>query len=359
MQIQIEDLENLALGAAILGSGGGGSPSYNRLIAQNMIEKYGPVKMLKVEKLSENDLVVPVAFMGAPLVGIEKIPSGKEFAQIVEAIEKHTNRRVTALISGEIGGGNALTPIWAAAMLKLPIVDGDLIGRAFPELQMTACTIKGIPPAPAFMADSLGNHVTLNASDPLTIERFARQITIGMGSRAAIAFHLLDANQAKDTVVRGSVSKALEIGRSITHAKNQNLNPITALLKATQGIRLASGMLTDINYNIEGGFLKGSVILLDECGKEITILFQNEYLLASSKDEILSTTPNIIMLTEQGTCAPITSAALRYGLRVDLITFAPADIWLTPKGLSLVGPQYFGYDTDYIPINSINKVRSI
>ena len=59
-----EDLECMSLGAAILGSGGGGSPSYNLMIAQHMINTYGPVQMLEIDDLKHDDLVVPVAFMG-------------------------------------------------------------------------------------------------------------------------------------------------------------------------------------------------------------------------------------------------------------------------------------------------------
>ena len=45
-------------------------------------------------------------------------------------------RRVTALLAAEAGGGNCLEPLVVGARLGLPVVDGDLMGRAFPELQV-------------------------------------------------------------------------------------------------------------------------------------------------------------------------------------------------------------------------------
>ena len=39
-------------------------------------------------------------------------------------------------MSGEVGGGNGVGALLLAARLGLPAVDGDLMGRAFPELQV-------------------------------------------------------------------------------------------------------------------------------------------------------------------------------------------------------------------------------
>ncbi len=38
----------------------------------------------------------------------------------------------------EIGGGNAIQPLMAAAHLKRPVIDSDMMGRAYPEAQMTS-----------------------------------------------------------------------------------------------------------------------------------------------------------------------------------------------------------------------------
>ena len=39
-------------------------------------------------------------------------------------------------MSIEIGGMNGIDPLLTAAVLELPVVDADLMGRAFPELQV-------------------------------------------------------------------------------------------------------------------------------------------------------------------------------------------------------------------------------
>jgi hypothetical protein len=51
---------------------------------------------------------------------------------------------------------------------------------------------------------------------------------------------------------------------------------------------------------------------------------------------------------ETGT--PITTETLRYGYRVVVIGMPCYKTWRTEAGLKLVGPRYFGYDIDYVPI---------
>lgn len=51
---------------------------------------------------------------------------------------------VTAMFAAEIGGVNSFEPIIVGAMMDLPIVDADGMGRAFPEIQVIAIPTVGI-----------------------------------------------------------------------------------------------------------------------------------------------------------------------------------------------------------------------
>ena len=75
--IGVADLDDIAIGGAILGTGGGGDPYIGKLMAQQAIRKFGPVRMIEVDELDDDALVVPCAMMGAPTVMIEKIPQGR------------------------------------------------------------------------------------------------------------------------------------------------------------------------------------------------------------------------------------------------------------------------------------------
>jgi uncharacterized protein len=41
---------------------------------------------------------------------------------------------------------------------------------------------------------------------------------------------------------------------------------------------------------------------------------------------------------------------VRYGYRVAVVAMPCTPKWRTEKGLALVGPCYFGYDVDYVPV---------
>src|SRR5438309_956362 len=72
------DLEDLAVGAAVLGTGGGGNPYIGKLLAQQAIRQHGPVTLVDVDEVPDDALVVPSAMMGAPTVMVEKLPRGDE-----------------------------------------------------------------------------------------------------------------------------------------------------------------------------------------------------------------------------------------------------------------------------------------
>lgn len=344
--VKIEDLESLALGAAILGSGGGGSPLYDRMITAHMMENHGLVKLISLDELNEDDLVVPVAFMGAPLVSMEKIASGHEFPALLATLEKKMGRKVSALMPGEIGGANAFTPLWVGAMMGLPVLDADTLGRAFPEIQMSSCTVHGVSPCPAFLADSKGNVVTIEAKDSHTVEHIARHVTMSFGSHAALAIYLMDGLTARKSVIPGTITQAIAIGKSIIIAREAKNSPTAAVVQAGKGFQLASGIVTDVDHKVENGFLNGKIIVETSFQEQIEILYQNEFLLAQKNGKALAVTPDIIMLMEQETGVPITSPSLNYGLRVDIIVLPSPDIWKTEEGLKLVGPGYFGFNLD-------------
>ena len=62
----------------------------------------------------------------------------------------------------EIGGLNALLPLVSGAALGLPVVDGDLMGRAFPRLPQTVLAIAGIGAGPIALVGASGETVVFD-----------------------------------------------------------------------------------------------------------------------------------------------------------------------------------------------------
>ena len=353
--ITADDLEDLATGAAVLGTGGGGDPYIGMLMARQAIRKNGPVRLIDVSELADDALVVPAAMMGAPTVMVEKLPQGDELTLAFTKLETYLGRKIDAVLCGEAGGMNSTTPVVVAAETGLPLVDGDGMGRAFPELQMVSFTMHGVKATPMVMTDDKGNSIVLNTVDNRWTERLARAATIEMGGSALIAFYAMDGATAKRAVLRGTVSQALDIGRALRHAHEEKRDGVEALATHLGAHRLFGGKIVDVSRRTVGGFARGEALIegVDgDAGTRCRVEFQNEFLVARTDERVLATTPDLITILDADDGRPITTESLRFGFRVDVLGIACDPQWRTAAGIDLVGPAYFGYDIPYVPVES-------
>ncbi len=348
-----QNIEDIALGAAVLGTGGGGDPYVGKLMARQAIRDYGPVKLYTLDELDDDDLVVPTAMMGAPTVLNEKMPNGDDLVNAFESLARYSGKPVKATMSIEAGGLNSLVPVYNAARTGLPMVDCDGMGRAFPELQMVTHTLCGISATPMAMADERGNKVIIETITNKWTETFARSITVDMGAMAMIALYAATVGQLKQCAVPGTITKAEEIGRTIRRARLQEEDPVDTVREVVGGFLVFRGKIGDVERRTEGGFARGEAHLIgvDEfAGQELVLSFQNEHLAARIDGEFRVTVPDLITLLDLDTGEPITTEAMRYGYRVAVIAIPCSEKWRTPEGLKLVGPRYFGYDVDYVQV---------
>ena len=155
--IDVADLDDIAIGGAILGTGGGGDPYIGKLMAQQAIRKYGPVRLIDVDEMNDDELVVPCAMMGAPTVMVEKMPQGDEIMEAFRKLEQFLGQKIGAVLCAEAGGLNSTIPFIVGAAARLPLVDGDGMGRAYPEIQMVTFTMHGVSATPMVVVDDKGN----------------------------------------------------------------------------------------------------------------------------------------------------------------------------------------------------------
>jgi DUF917 family protein len=289
------DLDDLAVGAAILGTGGGGNPYVGKLLARAAIREHGPVTIVDVDEVQDDALVVPSAMMGAPTVIVEKLPSGEESLQAFAALQEHLGREITHTMPIEAGGLNSTMPFTVAARLGLPVVDADGMGRAFPEVQMVTATIYGIPATPMALADEKGNVVLLDRTvDNRWTERFARSITVDMGSTALVAQYALSGQQLKQAMVPGTLRLATELGALVREARARHDDPVAAIVERLSGRRLFTGKITDVARRTVAGFTRGQASIegLDaDAGAELVLEFQNEFLVARRGEDVLASAP--------------------------------------------------------------------
>lgn len=352
-RVGVRDMDDLALGAAVLGTGGGGDPHIGKLTAAEAIRRHGDVTLIDPGDLADDDLILPVAMMGAPTVMVEKLPRGDEIVRAAEGLQAYLGRPIRAVTPIEAGGLNSTTPFIVATHLGVPLVDADGMGRAFPELQMVTMTLHGIMATPMAIGDEKGNTAILNTVDNAWAERIARTMTIQMGGVAMIALYAMTGAQARRALVPGTVSLAIQLGRAIRDARARKTDPIEGILRLTRGRRLFKGKIMDVRRRTERGFARGEATIqgLDaDTGHEMAIQFQNENLIARRDGEVVATVPDLITVLDAETGEPVTTETLRYGFRVVVVGMPCAEAWRGAAALALVGPRVFGYDVDYSPL---------
>lgn len=361
MQLINEQLDDLVLGAVFLATGGGGDPFVPQLLTAQALKRFGSVKMIQPDDLADDAFVACIGGVGAPTVSLELLPSIAESVAPVKAFEQQTGKKLDALVSFEIGGANSLVPIIAAAATGIPIVDGDGMGRALPEAQMMTYAIEGVKPTPAIACDYEGNLTTFTTGNTATYERHIRSLAMSSGGMITTIEHPMSGAQLKAAIIPGTVSFSIELGRVL----RENRGTAKAMLPHLQEVfshsiygecrLLISGKVTDKATRIVGGYDIGSaaIIAFENENEQLHIDIKNEYLVATKNSELKASVPDLIVIVDYETCTPINAERLRYGQRVAVFAVGCPDYFKSDKALEAVSPKCFGFDLEYVPLESL------
>jgi DUF917 family protein len=349
--ITADDIEALAVGSWILGTGGGGSPYLGLLNMRRLYAEGHRVELMSPLDLADDAWVAVVSNMGAPLVGQERLADSRNIARAVALQERVSDIKFAAVMSLEIGGNNAIQPLMAACHLGLPVVDADTMGRAYPEAQMTSVAVGDLKPYPCALYDPRGvEAVVTQVPSWKWMERASRKICVEMGSIASTCKAPRTGREVKDWGIHFTVSKAIGIGRRVREARRRHADPIAAILDETGGKTLFCGKIVDVARRATEGFLRGRAVIegLDaDRGARLDIEFQNEWVVAWRDGVPLAMSPDLICVLDTVSGDAFGTETVRYGIRVTVVALPAPPVFLTPKGLEHVGPRAFGYDLDF------------
>ncbi|KMQ46943.1 hypothetical protein A7C99_7054 [Trichophyton rubrum] len=391
------DLEFIASGTGVLGTGGGG-PSYQQyLIALECLRKKGKRKMrvVKPESMADTDVCVFASWYGAPSVSSERIPQGNELIRSVEESIKLTrHEKFHAIMADEIGGGNGMVTFPTAVHYDIPTIDGDLMGRAYPTIQHGTPYVYGETISPCALADSKGNvSVVMHAESNQRIETMLRTTCVELGLFTSVSAAPLTGKAIKKYAVENTMSQAWYLGRAIHLARREKVDVIEAIFKTTPGRLLYTGKIIDVHRDVSRGYTMGYCILAPLSSDEVAdsydntnstsssssstetqphliIPFQNEYLYAAHvsnldkpqeaiNQDVICTVPDLISILDKDGEA-VGSQELKYGLRVRVIGMAAHPLWTQDqRGLDVGGPKYFGLDMEWKSIGKYQRPRSV
>ncbi len=351
-ELTLEDLDDMVLGATLLGTGGGGDPYIARLMVRQAIEDYGPIRIMSPEEIDPDGLVLTAAVIGAPTVIVEKVPAGTEFTSCVRALASYLGKEPVAMMPVEVGGMNTLVPLAVAAELNLPVIDADTMRRAFPQIEMCVLTLAGISASPASVADEKGNVVVFEATSNQVTERLVRASVMQLGMANGISCYPLTGQQVRDHAIQGSMSYCIELGRRLAAVQRGEAGAFDEFLTFAEGRLYFSGKIIDLDRRTTAGFARGTVVLeaLGDPSRTLRVEIQNELLIAFEDGRPVITTPDLICFLDYENAQPITTETLAYGQRVNVIGMPCAPEWHKPGMLDIVGPRAFGYDVEYVPM---------
>lgn len=354
------DIDYICCGAGILGTGGGGSPYLGNLLLKKSLKAGKKIRIISLEDLKPEEFVSWVAFYGAPLIQIEKLPGGNEVKysldELINGHLKYQNKTLSALMAVEIGGLNSTIPLVLSSELGIPAIDGDFMGRAYPELQMCTPFIYNVKkPYPICISDDCSNSFTLNKVKddcPKRAESLFRHLIMKMGCFVGMASDAFDRNELEALLVRDSLTKAWELGKAVYEARSAKKDFVEGLEGKKLGKKIFEGKIVDVTRNINTGFLKGEVHLVgvnDFTKKTMLVEFQNENLIAVETDEEKMTVerakvPDLIGILDIDNFEAIMTEDYRYGLRVVVVCLPCDPLLLTPQAVMRCGPKAFGYD---------------
>ncbi|MGO9452576.1 MAG: DUF917 domain-containing protein [Candidatus Binataceae bacterium] len=365
-EIRRRDISAFTLGSTVLGCGGGGNSYYGQLVARRLLADDSAVAVIDVDEMDPESFAITPAAVGAPLVCLEKPPSLIALHAGLESVKAALRGRVSAFFAGEIGGLQCIFPLLLAAEAGLPMLDGDGMGRAFPELQMTTFAIygttHGLPRALSGDRGLLSAGIpkddasmrSHSAHEPrgIRFERVVRRVCAAEGGLIYLT-SAFDQESLRRTLVRGSISLALRIGRAVESARAARRDPIAAIVEAAEGKRFVTGKIVDVERQFRAGHDWGTVRIEgvdDDRGRGAEIAFKNEYLVLRFGDHVALTVPDLITLIETETGTPVSTDILRPGLRVTVVGLPASPLLRTAAALKSVGPGAFGYDLSYVSL---------
>ncbi|MFV0386031.1 DUF917 domain-containing protein [Paracoccus sp. (in: a-proteobacteria)] len=349
------DILALEIGSGILGTGGGGNPYLGKLRAlQTMREGY-ELKVLPIGSLDDDAKVIAMGGIGAPLVSIERIKEGREGLRCLRGLEERLGIKADAVGCEEIGGQNSMEPLVTAALAGLPVVDGDGMGRAFPEMQMTTYAIYGHHSTPSMMCDPHGNAVCFeHAISEKWHETMARACVISQGGASVLASAPMSGAFFKRYAIPDSYTKAIGLGHAVMDARRNHDDPIATICTREGGKHVFSGKIIDLKRHFARGFNVGvaSIEGLDDCrGSAAEITIQNEFLIFRRDGEMQVCVPDLVVVLDLDSGLPITTEMLRYGQRIAVLALPCHELLRTPQALDVIGPAAFGYpDLVYRPL---------
>ena len=319
MICDLETLEALVYGGAILGGGGGGSMREGLRLIRLALE-LGTPKIVPLTDVDPDQWVVTVSAVGAPAAA-HKFVKPMDYVHAVEKVADRLGGEVGGLIQNEMGGLASANGLIQSAVLGIPIIDAPCNGRAHPIALMGSLGLHKISNYRSIQAACGGNpdegrRVELLVEGNINrCSAVVREGSVQAGGMVAVARNPVRAAVLKDKAAVGAVMETMKLGQSFGEAKRMGASIEEAVAQSLGGKVVAREKVTRVELTTKGGFDVGQVIL----SGDYELAFWNEYILLEAGGRRLYTFPDLIATLDAATHQPVSTAQIAEGDEVFII----------------------------------------
>lgn len=374
-----QEVRDLIVGSAIVATRGNLKPIAGlvRSSAEALLAEGKPFRIIALEDLPDDWTVAEAAGrIGGgsawPEVAarmkdrrVPAVPSSEGRRLALQALSRSVGRDIDAVVRSEAAGAT-IAAFQAAIANGLPVVDACPTGRAVPEVTQSLPFINGISPAPAAFVSRWGDVVVVDrAADYSRVEDIGRSLAVGSGGTVLMAGTAMSGKEARRVLIPGSITENIAFGRAVREARERGDDPIDALLDVAGGFRLFRGTVTQIQGRDDQGFNWWDVKLDgtgEFAGHAYRVWVKNENILAWLDGRPDAMSPDLILPLDPVTGEAILTSALGgypQGAEIVLVGIPASPMWRTPEGIAVLGPRHFGFDFDYVPLETLRARNQI
>ncbi len=350
-----DDIHPLLEGLAIMGTGGGGSPAWGRMILEQDVRMGRTWNVIEPEDVPDDATVVSGGIMGSvkalEAIGFENVLQQWErrfpLLDVTRVMAGLLKRPIDAIVPFEAGGLNTPVILSLGARAGIPVVDGDALGRSAPETNMTSFIGHGISIPPMPLIDQYGNVVIVQeAAAPTYPDEIGRFVVSKGGAMGANNHYPMTGAQLKKAVIPHTITHALELGRRVWAARQQGSSPVAAVAGHFGSRHQFHGVIKALREEEHLGFYF-TTVTLEGRDRRAELVIKNETMLYREQGEIVCIFPDMVVMLEPGTGRGVMSVELREGLELVLLAMpchprlqAAA---LSETGRAAMGPARFGH----------------
>lgn len=354
-KLNLQELQDIMMGCAIMGTGGGGSLSEGQKVVEQEWNAGHEFKLLDFSEIEDEAYYASPYYCGCMVPEEQEVEEelfdGTDIALSVDALEQYMGTQFHGLVSIEYGAGNTGEVMAIAAKTGKYIVDADAAGRAVPELQFSTYYVTGQPITPLAVGTIYGDVAIIpTVKEDARAEALTRFMAVATNGAVGMTDHPITGAKLKSSVIPGALTRAQQVGQARREAAERGADPIDAIIKAAGGKLLFTGRAgEESNWENKDGFTLGNIYLdglgTDE-GHTARVWYKNENMMLWVDGKVRLTCPDLICVLDKNTGIPLTNPNCKAGMELCVLGFSCHELWKTKRALEILNPKFFGFDEE-------------